>query len=84
MAVIVREYFQPGVPGADRVAFVDESGGEARTYLVDAPVGDVVLKVQRPQQLRTWTSLPTDVAFFGAYRQGGPELPGAACAEPRP
>lgn len=93
MAVIVREYFQPGapdpvlpyervlaiveryVPGADRVAFVDESGGEARTYLVDTPVGDVVLKVQRPQQLRTWTSLAREVAFLDHLARVDPGLP---------
>ncbi len=93
MAVIVRQYFQPGapdpvlpnervlamvercVPGADRVASVDESGGEARTYLVDTRVGDVVLKVQRPQQLRTWTSLAREVAFLDHLAGVDPSLP---------
>jgi aminoglycoside phosphotransferase (APT) family kinase protein len=42
------------VPFASRVTGVDESGGEARAYLCD---DDVVLKVQRPHQLRPRTSL---------------------------
>src|SRR6185437_11363909 len=40
------------VPAARTVAGVDESGGEARTYAVDAGAEALVLKVQRPQQLR--------------------------------
>jgi len=39
---------------------IDESGGEARTYAVD---NDIILKVQRPQQLRPLTSLEKE-AFF--------------------
>jgi hygromycin-B 7''-O-kinase len=42
------------VPAAKSVAAVDERGGEARTYAID---DDLVLKVQRPQQLRPRTSL---------------------------
>jgi aminoglycoside phosphotransferase len=42
------------VPSAEKVTGVDESGGEARTYMCD---DDVVLKVQRPHQLRPRTSL---------------------------
>lgn len=37
-----------------RVQTVEESGGEARTYLID---DDLVLKIQRPPQLRPLTSL---------------------------
>lgn len=48
------------VPEAKAVTGVDESGGEARTYAID---GDVILKVQRPQQLRPRTSLEKE-AFF--------------------
>ena len=53
---IVRQY----VPGALALAYVDESGGEARMYAVDE---NIVLKVQRPQQLRLSTSLEKE-AFF--------------------
>jgi aminoglycoside phosphotransferase len=53
---IVRQY----VPDAKRVTDVDETGGEARTYAVD---NNIILKVQRPQQLRNTTSLERE-AFF--------------------
>lgn len=49
------------VPGAGTVTGIDESGGEARTYSVDA---DLILKVQRPQQLRTGTSLEREAIFL--------------------
>jgi hygromycin-B 7''-O-kinase len=42
------------VPSARGLEAVDENGGEARTYMID---DDLVLKVQRPQQLRPRTSL---------------------------
>jgi hygromycin-B 7''-O-kinase len=42
------------VPTAARVVEVDESGGEARAYLVD---DSVVVKTQRPHRLRPRTSL---------------------------
>lgn len=41
-------------PSARDVRGVDESGGEARAYAID---DDLILKVQRPQQLRPRTSL---------------------------
>lgn len=53
---IVRKH----VPDAKAVTGVDESGGEARTYAVD---DHIILKVQRPQQLRPRTSLEKE-AFF--------------------
>ena len=53
---IVRKH----VPDAKAVTGVDESGGEARTYAID---DNVILKVQRPQQLRPRTSLEKE-AFF--------------------
>lgn len=49
---------RPFVPGASCVRAVEESGGEARTYFVD---DEVVLKVQRPPQLRPLTSLAKEV-----------------------
>ena len=49
------------VPGAQTVTAVDESGGEARTYAVD---DGIILKVQRPQQLRPRTSLAKEVFFL--------------------
>jgi aminoglycoside phosphotransferase (APT) family kinase protein len=44
-----------------RVRAVEESGGEARTYLID---DDLILKVQRPQQRRPLTSLAKEVFFL--------------------
>lgn len=54
---IVRKY----VPDVKAVTKVDESGGEARTYAVD---DHIILKVQRPQQLRPRTSLEKEVFFL--------------------
>jgi hygromycin-B 7''-O-kinase len=49
------------VPTAQAVTGVDESGGEARTYTID---DGLILKLQRPQQLRPSTSLKREVAFL--------------------
>ncbi len=49
------------VPDAQRVRAVEESGGEARTYFIDDAL---ILKVQRPQQLRPLTSLAKEVFFL--------------------
>lgn len=53
---IVRKH----VPSVNAVTGIDESGGEARTYAID---NNIILKVQRPQQLRPLTSLEKE-AFF--------------------
>ena len=53
---IVRGY----APGAMSVTGMDDSHGEARAYAVD---DTIILKVQRPQQLRSSTSLEKE-AFF--------------------
>jgi hygromycin-B 7''-O-kinase len=49
------------VPAAREVRTVDETGGEARAYAIDA---DLILKTQRPQQLRPRTSLAKEVFFL--------------------
>lgn len=49
------------VPTAQALRGVDESGGEARTYAIDE---NLILKVQRPQQLRPRTSLEKEVFFL--------------------
>jgi hygromycin-B 7''-O-kinase len=46
---------------ATAVAAVDESGGEARAYLLD---GDVVVKTQRPHRLRPRTSLVKEASIL--------------------
>jgi len=56
---------------ARSVTHVDESGGEARTYGID----DVLmLKTQRPQQLRPRTSLAKEVFFLDHLAAVAPEL----------
>jgi len=54
------------VPEARAVTGVDESGGEARTYAID---DTIILKVQRPQQLRPRTSLEKEVFFLRQLEQ---------------
>src|SRR5215217_5210945 len=49
------------VSDVEAVTTVDESGGEARTYLID---DRLILKTQRPQQLRPRTSLRKEVVFL--------------------
>lgn len=60
------------VPNAKAVTRVDESGGEARTYFVDE---SIVLKVQRPQQVRVGTSLAREVFFLNQLAAAAPGLP---------
>src|SRR4051794_35762650 len=49
------------VPDAEAVTGVDESGGEARTYAIDA---GLILKTQRPHRLRPRTSLEKETFFL--------------------
>jgi aminoglycoside phosphotransferase (APT) family kinase protein len=51
---------------------VDESGGEARTYTLDE---SILLKVQRPQQVRTGTSLAKEVFFLNQLAAFDSTLP---------
>ena len=53
---ITRKY----APGAKAVTSINDTHGEARAYAVDE---NIILKVQRPQQLRSSTSLEKE-AFF--------------------
>lgn len=88
--VIIREYYKPDAPdpilpedlvlelarrhrpGLHAVTGIDESGGEARVYFLDR---DYVFKVQRPQQLRSWTSLAKEVRFLERLAADAPGLP---------
>ena len=58
-------------PDARAVTRVDESGGEARTYLID---DSLILKTQRPQQLRPRTSLEKEVFFLNQLASAAPDL----------
>jgi len=49
------------LPTVQRVNAVDETGGEARTYLIDE---QYLLKTQRPHKLRPRTSLKKEVVFL--------------------
>lgn len=59
------------VSGVQAVTGVDESGGEARTYAIDA---DIIFKTQRPQQLRPRTSLEKENFFLGQIAALLPDL----------
>ena len=48
-------------PKAKSVTAVDETGGEARTYVID---DHLIFKTQRPQKLRPRTSLRKEVLFL--------------------
>ena len=58
-------------PDVRAVTHVDESGGEARTYTID---DTLILKTQRPQQLRPRTSLEKEVFFLNQLATAAPEL----------
>src|SRR5262245_50803535 len=60
------------VPSAKAVTAVDESGGEARTYVID---DKLILTVQRPQQVRVGTSLAREVFFLNQLARAAPDLP---------
>ncbi|MDE3229361.1 MAG: aminoglycoside phosphotransferase family protein [Chloroflexota bacterium] len=56
---------------AHNVTQVDETGGEARTYAIDE---NLILKTQRPQQLRPRTSLEKEVFFLNYLAEVAPEI----------
>ncbi len=80
MIIITDTYSQPDAPdpvlsddrvlqlarrhiaSARQVTFIDESGGEARAYMCD---DDLVVKTQRPHQLRPRTSLEKEAFILG-------------------
>ena len=62
------------VPAARAVTGVDESGGEARAYAGDAGAEALILKVQRPQQLRPRTSLEKEAFFLRQLEALAPDL----------
>src|SRR5215217_2314825 len=54
------------VPDVGTLLEIDESGGEARAYILD---GDVVMKTQRPHRLRPRTSLSKEARFLQALER---------------
>jgi aminoglycoside phosphotransferase (APT) family kinase protein len=59
------------VPQGRAVTAVDESGGEARTYTID---DELIVKTQRPQQLRPTTSLEKEIFFLNQIATHAPDL----------
>lgn len=55
---LVLQFVREFAPEAKSVVYVDETGGEARTYAVD---DNIILKTQRPHRLRLSTSLKREV-----------------------
>lgn len=60
------------VPDARAVLSVDESGGEARAYMVDE---DLVLKTQRPYRLRPRTSVEKEARFLDELGRANVSVP---------
>ena len=56
------------VRGVGRLLEVEESGGEARAYMLE---GGVVLKTQRPHRLRPRTSLSKEALFLKELHRAG-------------
>lgn len=59
------------MPDAHAVTAVDETGGEARAYVID---DTLILKTQRPQQQRPRTSLEKEVFFLNQIAEHAPDL----------
>ena len=63
---IVLEIVNEFVPTASKVTSVDETGGEARTYVID---NFIILKTQRPNRLRSRTSLEKEAFMLREIEQ---------------
>ena len=55
---------------ASRITSVDETGGEARTYVIDEKY---IFKTQRPHRVRASTSLEKEVFFLNVIAKEAPE-----------
>ena len=62
----ILEIVRKHVPSAKTLTRIDETGGEGRVYIID---DDTVLKVQRPQQLRSSTSLEKEAFFLNQVKK---------------
>ncbi len=60
------------VPDAQMVSALDETGGEARVYVVD---DEIVLKTQRPHRVRGRTSLTKEAFLLNHLAAADPTLP---------
>jgi hygromycin-B 7''-O-kinase len=59
------------LPSARAVTAVDETGGEARTYVIDE---DVIFKTQRPHRVRPRTSLEKEAFHLDQLARRAPEV----------
>ncbi|NMP21287.1 phosphotransferase family protein [Sulfobacillus harzensis] len=60
------------VSGLQSITAIDESGGEARVYVVD---DSIIVKTQRPHRLRPRTSLAKETVFLDALKDQGIAVP---------
>src|SRR5919202_2733864 len=70
-ASVVLRLARRHLPSARAVTAVDESGGEARAYVIDA---DFIFKTQRPHRVRPRTSLEKEAFHLGQLATHAPEL----------
>jgi aminoglycoside phosphotransferase (APT) family kinase protein len=70
-ASVVLRLARRHVPSARAVTAVDESGGEARTYVIDQ---ECVFKTQRPHRLRPRTSLEKEAFHLDQLARCAPEV----------
>jgi hygromycin-B 7''-O-kinase len=70
-ATLVLDLARRHLPSVSSVTGVDESGGEARTYAIDA---QFIFKTQRPHRVRPRTSLEKEVFFLEQLANRAPDL----------
>ena len=70
-SVVIR-FVHRHLASASSVTDVDETGGEARAYVIDERY---IFKTQRPHRLRSRTSLQKEVSFLDILAKEAPDLP---------
>src|ERR671924_390817 len=70
-ASVVLRLARRHVPSARAVTAVDESGGEARAYVIDE---DLIFKTQRPHRVRPRTSLEKEAFHLDQLARRAPEV----------
>src|SRR5437899_44443 len=68
---LVLSHARRHLPSAQAVTGVDETGGEARAYAIDA---DFIFKTQRPHRVRPRTSLEKEAFHLGQLAAAAPEV----------
>jgi hygromycin-B 7''-O-kinase len=70
-ASVVLRLARGHLPSAGAVTAVDETGGEARAYVID---DDLIFKTQRPHRVRPRTSLEKEAFHLQQLAQAAPEI----------